>query len=255
MKVRDLFQRYAGSHVALLPNGGNCGDGLIYLGLRQLCADYSIGFTELLYPRPAAGNTLFALGCGNLCKPFHFQVDKIKRYLDSFGRVYLLPCSMDPSCEEVADFLKCLPPHATIFCRERYTFEKVRALVHEGVAVYMDHDLALEAGYDAWKQDGCGTLNAFRTDQESLGRKVPADNMDVSLWGGSDDGELLPRTISQYRIVHTDRAHVAICAAMLGKELHVYPNNYHKVRGIFEYSLQGRPNAVFHDTLPASQEP
>jgi hypothetical protein len=247
MKVRELFQRHAGTHITLLPNDGNCGDGLIYLGLRQLCAEYLVGFTELLYPRPSAGDTLFVLGCGNLCKPFHIQVEKIRRYLDSFRRIYLLSCSIDPSCEDVAELLKSLPPQTVIFCRELYTFEKVSALVGDRIEVYTDHDLALTINCDAWIQKGRGNLNAFRTDTESLGNKLPADNIDVSLWGGSADGEMLLRTISEYRSVHTDRAHVAICAAMLGKETHVYPNNYHKVRGIFEYSLAGRPNVFFHE--------
>ena len=100
---------------------------------------------------------------------------------------------------------------------------------------------------------GAGRLNAFRTDAESTGFPKPPGNLDVSLWGGSDGGELLIRTVSDYREIHTDRAHVAICAAMLGKETHVYPNNYHKVRGIYEFSLREKPNVTFHESAPAVQ--
>jgi exopolysaccharide biosynthesis predicted pyruvyltransferase EpsI len=250
MNVRELFERYRGMNVHLLPNEGNCGDGLIAMGLRELCSEHGVGVTELLHPRPARGHALFVLGCGNLCGPFHFQVTKIQNYLGHFEKIHLLPCSIDPASEEVASFLGSLPPGVTIFCRERFSFEKVTALAGGRNPIYMDHDLAFAVDYRRWQRAGSGRLNAFRTDRESLGHALPPDNIDVSIWGGSADGKLMIRMISEYRSVHTDRAHVAICAAMLGKETHVYPNNYHKVRGIFEYSLCGRPGVFFHENFP-----
>ena len=43
--------------------------------------------------------------------------------------------------------------------------------------------------------------------------------------------------INRYEEVHTDRTHVSLAAAFLGKITHVYPDNYHKVKGIYEYTL------------------
>jgi exopolysaccharide biosynthesis predicted pyruvyltransferase EpsI len=187
------------------------------------------------------------LGCGNLCQPFHFQINKIRHYAGHFERIYILPSSIDPDSPEVADFFGNPPPNLSVFCRERISFEKVTAITARPETVFLDHDLAMAVDYTPWRQRGSGNLNAFRTDRESMGHAVPADNMDVSLWGGSSDGGMLLRTVAEYRTVHTDRAHVAICAARLGKETHVYPNNYHKVRGIFEYSLRGLPDVCFHE--------
>lgn len=252
MKVRDLFGRLRGAHVALIPNEGNCGDGLIQMGLTQLCAEYAVSYTSLLHPRPASGRVLLVLACGNLCRPFHHQVARIKRYVGSFERTYLLPCSIDPAEPAVAELLESLPASVTIFCREQFTFEAVAPFLRQGNALHLDHDLAFSVDFAPWKRSGAGTLHAFRTDLESCGHPLPAGNVDVSLWGGSADGEILLRTVSEYRTVHTDRAHVAICAALLEKETHVYPNNYHKVRGIFEYSLQNKPNVTFHEAFPAS---
>ena len=247
VKVRDLLARYAGSHVHVLPNRGNCGDGLIYLGFRQLCAEFSISFTEILYPRPATGQTLFVLGCGNLCEAYHFMAAETAAYLASFQRIYLLPCTIDPACAAVADLLAQLPAGTTIFCRERASLERVRPLVESRCALYLDEDLAFALDYTPWKKDGAGTLLAFRGDRESLGRPVPEGNRDISAEGGTDDGELLLRVVAEYRTVHTDRAHIGIGAAMLDKEVHLYPNSYFKNRALYEYSLASRGNVSFHE--------
>ena len=250
MKVRDLFERLRGRHVALLPNEGNCGDGLIAMGFRRLAREYSVSHTILLHPRPASGRILLVLGCGNLSRAFHHQVPRIRRYAPEFNETFLLPCSIDPAAPAVAEMLETLPSSVTIFCREHSSAEKIAPIVSGKNAVHLEHDLAFAVDYEPWQQRGAGQLNAFRTDLESCDHPLPPNNLDVSLWGGANDGALLLRTVAGYRCVHTDRAHVAICAAMLGKETHVYPNNYHKVRGIFEFSLRARPNVTFHSTFP-----
>jgi len=252
MKACELFQRLSGTHVALLPNEGNCGDGLIYMGFKRLCEDHFVSYTTLLDPRPASGGVLLVLACGNLCEPFHHQAARIRRYVGSFRETYLLPCSIDPRVAAVAEMLETLPSNVTIFCRERFSLAKIRPYLRNGNDVHLDDDLALKVDFEPWQRAGSGTLYAFRTDLESCGFPLPPGNMDVSLWGGSLDGELLLRTLSEYAVIHTDRAHVGICAALLGKETHLYPNNYHKVRGIYEQSLGGRTNVSFHATFPSA---
>ncbi len=247
MVVTDLFGWLRGTHVHVLPNAGNCGDGLIHLGFQTLCRKYLIQTTELLFPLPADGRVLLILGCGNLCKNFDYLVPPIREYLHRFQRVYVMPCSMDPEAPRVAGLLQEFRENVTIFCRELYSAQCIAPFVKNGAAISVDHDLALHLDYSPWKQQGKGCLKAFRTDHEGLGYELPPDNFDVSLLGGSADGEILLRTVSKFQEVHTDRAHVAITAAMLGKETHIYPNNYHKVRGIAEMSLLSMPHVQFHE--------
>jgi exopolysaccharide biosynthesis predicted pyruvyltransferase EpsI len=255
MTVLQLFERLRGRDVSLLPNPGNCGDGLIALGLRALIRTYSIRVVELRHPLPASGRVLLAPACGNLCSFYHGMTDLIPAYAGSFERVYILPCSVDTEEPRVAAFLRALPSHVEIFCREPYSYARARFLIPQE-RVHLDHDLAFSYNYEPWKIPGRGRLNAFRTDPESIGWPIPPDNIDVSALGSQRDGELLPRLLRHYETVYTDRAHVAICAAMLDKETHVYPNGYHKVRGIYEYSLRSLPNVHFHgvDELLAIQE-
>jgi exopolysaccharide biosynthesis predicted pyruvyltransferase EpsI len=52
--------------------------------------------------------------------------------------------------------------------------------------------------------------------------------------------------ISGASIVFTDRLHVAVPAALLGIETHLFDVNYHKVRGVFELSLSDIENVIMH---------
>jgi exopolysaccharide biosynthesis predicted pyruvyltransferase EpsI len=48
-------------------------------------------------------------------------------------------------------------------------------------------------------------------------------------------------TIARCDTVATDRAHVMIAAALLGKNVEYHGTNYHKVNAIAEYSLSDFP--------------
>lgn len=246
MTVEELFASLRGTEVAVLPNPGNCGDGLIWLGLLALCRRYEVGLLELLPPHPAEGEVLLVPAAGNLCGPYHGIPGLLEPYLARFSRIYILPCSVDLAEPVVARFVRELPAHVTIFARERYTYAQLRFAIADGSRVHLDHDLAFSYDYEPWRTAGSGLLNAFRDDAESRGLPLPAGNLDISTLGSSGDGEILPRLLRHVGEVHSDRAHVSICAAMLGKETHVYPNLYHKVRGIYEFSLREMPGVHFH---------
>jgi exopolysaccharide biosynthesis predicted pyruvyltransferase EpsI len=94
-----------------------------------------------------------------------------------------------------------------------------------------------------------GHLNAFRLDGESTGRPLPADNVDLSTvftMGCAPRGltELVAQrflaAIDLFEELHTDRLHVAVGAALLGKRVGFFPNNYFKVRAVYEFSIRGR---------------
>ena len=246
MTVRELFARLRGQEVAVLPNPGNCGDGLIWLGLRELCREHDLQVVELDERYPAHGEVLLVPAAGNLCGAYHSMTDLLARYLETFREIYILPCSVDVGDPEVERFLRSLPAHVHLFAREKYSYAQARFAIGDASRVHLDHDLAFSLDYARWNAAGEGTLHAFRGDLESRGNAIPDDNVDVSTLGSAGHGEVLPRLLQHVAVVHSDRAHVSICAALLGKETHVYPNAYHKVRGIYEHSLRAMPNVHFH---------
>ena len=247
MTVRDLLGQYEGVRAYVLPNPGNAGDGLIHRGLRRLCAAYGLSVTELYYDQPASGELLLAPGAGNLCEPYHGVVDRIAPYAPYFRTVVVLPASVDLASLAVRGFVESLPINAHFFCREAQSFALVRGAVGPERNVWLDHDLAFEANVDPWRLPGRGTLYAFREDAEASGHVPPAGNFDVSGLTGEYMTDLLLDVVSAHETVHTDRAHVAIAAAMLGRATHVYPNAYHKVRALYEYSLERYPFVHFHE--------
>ena len=245
MSIRKLFQSLTDKKIFILLNTGNRGDGLIHMGGRALLETYGVSYQEIQTDEDVSGQTLLVYGCGGFCVPYHHNIQRVDFYVNRFDKIYILPSSFDLSCEEVKQFIARLPKKIIVYCRERYSFEQVKQFAYHPENIFLDSDLAFYVDYSQWRGKGRGTLLAFRRDSESA---VPQSvkrrlsflklrrNKDVSK-GPTTQGEYLLSFIARYREVFTDRAHVAIAAAMMGKETYVFPNSYHKVKGIYEYSL------------------
>lgn len=80
-------------------------------------------------------------------------------------------------------------------------------------------------------------LIAYRDDREAARPHVPIANNDISVTCDSLDEFLW--TIARHELIRTDRAHVTIAGAMLGKRVEYAASNYHKVPGIVSFSLDG----------------
>ena len=95
-------------------------------------------------------------------------------------------------------------------------------------------------------------LNAFRKDIESSHRLLPRDNVDLAtMFGYGTDRETtsfyvasrILRVINRYRAVRTDRLHICIAAALLGKTVEFFSNNYYKCEAVYQYSMKDKfPN-------------
>ena len=98
-------------------------------------------------------------------------------------------------------------------------------------------------------------LNCFRTDQEKTDIDIPSDNVDLSsiFSYGVDSKEKafyvcyrLLNFINSYEEIRTNRLHVAIAGALLGKEVKLYSNSYYKCEAVYEFSIKGRfPNVTW----------
>jgi hypothetical protein len=84
--------------------------------------------------------------------------------------------------------------------------------------------MAFRFRYDRWRTaSGMGTLLAFRGDPESSMRRRGRANLDLSLLGDGSSCRRFLEILSGFERVHTDRLHVAIAAAMTGKQVCLYP--------------------------------
>lgn len=96
------------------------------------------------------------------------------------------------------------------------------------------------------------TPNCFRTDGEGLKHEFPEGNIDVAelLAFGSEDRDIsffvaqeVLLFLSKIEEIRTDRLHMMIAGALLGKKVRFYANNYYKCKEVYEYSVRDRyPN-------------
>src|SRR5687767_6879763 len=175
------------------------------------------------------GHTAVFPGAGGFCQAHH----KIAAYASEverrFERVVILPSSFDVSVESVRSYLRCTKAH--VFAREAESYRQIRTLCQADLA----HDCAFYFNFEPYRRLGHGTLVAYRTDDESALKRVPDDNNDISQSCETLDEFLW--TIARHALVRTDRAHVMIAAAMLGKRVEYWPSNYHKIPALVQFSL------------------
>lgn len=107
-----------------------------------------------------------------------------------------------------------------------------------------------------------GVLYAFRTDCEATTKQLPKHNYDLSVafaYGTTATYPVLLACVHLLRLVgacrqlRTDRLHIAIAGALLGREVLLYPNNYYKNQAIYDFSMKERfPNVHWMGTREAS---
>src|ERR1700677_5074615 len=212
---------------------GNIGDELIYAGTRQLLARRfykEVGFRSL---DGVSGHTAVVAGGGGWCGPYHYMAECLPAIETKFKRVIILPSSFDVSVPSVRSTLAATK--ALVFARERKSFDDICRLCDARIA----YDCAFFFDYRPYLRHGDGCLVAFRTDKESVLSVIPESNHDISRSCSSLDEWLW--TIARHAVVQTDRAHVMIAAALLGKTVHYWTSSYHKVPSIADYALKSFP--------------
>lgn len=220
--------------IAFFRHRGNIGDDLIHAGTRQLLADVAyreIGTWDMQYAR---GHTALITGSGGWCVPFHHQLPAALPTIEErFERVIVLPSTFDLAEPLVRKILENTKAH--VFARERDSFEQIRHVCDADLG----HDCAFFFDFRPYRGHRRGRLLALRTDAESTRTDFPPGNDDISLTCFGLDHWLW--RIAHHATVETDRAHVMIAAALMGKQVEYHRTNYHKVPAIAEYSLSGFP--------------
>ena len=217
--------------LTILRSWGNRGDDLIYAGMRNLLRDRAFREYDIRFlGQVPTGHTAVISGGGAWCKPFHAIASMLPAVEERFSRVIVFPSSFD--IEEPVVLQVLLRTRATIFARERYSYEQIRHLCEARLA----HDTAFFFDFNPYRTGPQnGVLNAFREDAEATGAQLPESNRDISNECSSMDEWLW--TISRHELIRTDRAHVVIAGAMLGRQVEYRPSSYHKVPAIVEFSI------------------
>lgn len=231
--------------VTFLRIWGNIGDQLIYAGARQLLSEIPYVERSVRDLTQISGHTALLAGGGGWCGSYHEVPQFLELAEQRFERVIVLPSSFDMSVEAVKRSIA--RSHALIFAREEISYEQVRNLCRAELA----HDTAFFFDFTPYRRHGHGTLTAFRTDPEARSHSVPVGNNDISASCESLDQWLW--TIARHELVLTDRAHVMIAGAMLGKEVRYRVSNYHKVQAIVDFALKRFPVYPIPETSKSAE--
>ncbi len=240
----------AGKRIVALFNRGNRGDGVIHLGGRTLLGALGlrwVEFHETVAPSEIDGDVLLVFGGGAFCHGTHTLPPLVERYAKQVEQVVILPASFDLDSAAVVKFVRSWSARYTVFCRERRSFEAVRAAHSAAGGIHLAHDLAFWADLRRWAdRPHQGTVGIFRRDREAVFDSRPLDlpGRDISQ-GPDSEAEGLLDYVSRFSVIHTDRTHAAITAAMMGREVRLYRNAYFKNAAIFEHSLAQLQNVTF----------
>lgn len=223
-RARLLAPLAGATDVTLVTLPGNIGDQLIEAGTEKLLA----GVPHLTIPpnvlHRVEGDVLVVVGSGGWCRFYH-SAPRVARLGETrFRRVVVFPSSFDLRSATIGAAVKRTT--AKLFAREWASYDAVD-LVRPSVELAHDaaffYPLKLALGVR-------GELFAYRTDLESAGAPIPEGNVDISLEAKSLTA--WKTAIASVGTVYTDRAHVMIAAALMGKRVRYRPGAYFKVRSL-----------------------
>jgi len=209
---------------------GNIGDRLIHAGARQLLRDVSYREVDIRDAPNRKGRVAIICGSGGWCKPWHDMPLLVARMERNFKKVIVFPSSFELAEPTVAFWLR--KTKAKIFAREPASLESISDFRSAELAL----DTAFWFDFRPYLMKGSGILRAFRTDREKRTIGLPRGNQDISVTAVDLDNWL--HTIARCSEVHTDRAHVMIAAAMLGKSVLFAESSYHKLCSLADYALK-----------------
>lgn len=212
----------AAPHLTFVRGPGNLGDELIWAGTRALLDGHvyhEIGIDEL---GRSEGELALIAGGGAWSRRYHEYMPAALAVAEQrFERVIVLPSSFEVAEDEVRAALQ--RSRATVFAREADSYRAIAGLCRARLA----HDCAFFFPYPQ-AGPGDGTLEVFRTDLErEPGADLPPGNQDISATLTRLDDWL--QAIGRHARVRTDRAHVMIAAALMGRAVEYRSCSYFKV--------------------------
>ena len=250
--MRDTIRMLKGKRVALYPGWGNVGDALINLGMFDLLQAFDwtpdvihgdIGHDDIF---AGYDHAVLAGGGGWLEGVWDHYVAGISAFLDRGGQLTILPTTF----MGFGWFFKKYAGQVRLFCREKHSYDQLAASGVPETSLHLCHDLAFFVSpahlVPYSEQTGQGILQIFRADEESAGRKLPYNSVDLPLvfntihWTSQERClrpiRAIAHVFSEFAEVHTDRLHMSVLGSLLNKKVRVFSNSYFKNQGIFEYT-------------------
>lgn len=259
----DRLRELSGRRILFHPLPGSAGDSLRHAATYQLFADLKIRFDVLSDSDDAAGETLVIGGGGNFVPQFSSVRKTLLRTARSAREVIVLPQTVRGN----EDLIEQLGPSVEIFCRDAESYlhvlahrSRARAQLAHDMSFLVDPErLRAAAGPEADAllakrtpsrpierlMSDAGHRFFFRKTRNRTKRICPKSSVDVSLQfktgtkpGEAEVGALALLTyLEGVHELHTERLHVAIAGAMLGKRVYLYDDPLRISGSAYRHSL------------------
>ncbi len=256
--LAQLLAEYRGREIVALLNRGNRGDGVIHLGGRQFFSSIGLApreFHETDDLSQMRGDVLLVYGAGAMSRGTHSLPRRLRTIAPRFSEIVFLPSSFDVTEPAVRSFVQTWDRKYSVFCRELVSFDALRKVGAKPKVLLLGHDLAFHLDVSEWaSRPAAGRAGLFRHDNEAAYGRLPHD-LDViedASHGSDAEPEKLLDFVARFAEIHTDRCHGAITAAMMGRKVTFYRNNYFKNRAIYDHSLAAMPQVRFVNHTPFS---
>lgn len=253
--LADRFVAVArGRPVIFVLNPGNWGDALIREGAERFLRHYEIDYVSVrlkdlerkhielnaLKRQIGHDDPVMVFNGNGAFTDLYSTGDRVRRLASEFTSVFLLPCTVDMDLR-----LDRFPADTHIVVRDKHESSAAipSALFCHDMAFFLDL-------FGLPPSQSTGFF--FRTDKEApkfpMQMPLDAKNRDLSKFGKTQDPiDGFVSAVADSAEVHTNRLHVGIAAALLGRETYLSDNNYFKIRAIFHSSIEGTfPNVRFN---------
>jgi exopolysaccharide biosynthesis predicted pyruvyltransferase EpsI len=241
-------------NIIYVPNPGNAGDCIIAYSTIKIFDKFNIKYLIGNYLNVYKNKTIFYGGGGNLigiynnCKTF--LINNMDLSLNN--QIIILPHTI--KSEDL--LLSNMNNNIKIICREPISYDYVKQHFKHSNNIYLSHDMAfyldinkdIDISIDISINNNENILNCFRNDKEKTSIDIPKDNKDLPLLlntiNSTKDFIIIQKIsknfikeIAKYKIINTNRLHVAIIASLLNKKVNFYSNNYYKNESVYRHSI------------------
>lgn len=216
----DIFKPYSGGYFKYVDLPGNAGDLMIKLATLQLLEFYNIKQSDKKHDP----TVIFYAGGGNIGT---YNFDKFKNDAIELKNEY--GCDL-VSLPQTWGIKGIFNEADKIFVRDNVSLTIAKNSILKpdlALGLIIPNELNMFPLYNE------GTF--FRLDQE--GTIIPGNNIcDPAIWATGWLQYII--LASQYKVIRTNRLHFAIAGLLLGRDVILYDNNYHKNKSVYDTYLK-----------------
>ncbi|WP_336760774.1 polysaccharide pyruvyl transferase family protein [Asaia sp. VD9] len=259
--LTGAIREFASNNAAYYPGYGNLGDALIQLGTLDLFNDleWSPRIIEGRNPNVFIGHNHVVMGGGGGWTRglWETYLDQVLAFLETGGQLLILPSTFSGFGSEFVPYAE----QVTLFCREERSYEDLIRNGFPSNRIFVCHDLAFYVHPRHFSQfEIAGVypdLKMLRRDEETTQSTVPRHSFDFPLLFNDIQWQTAAQClaplqaaatlISQFDRIETDRLHMSVLSALIGRNVKMSANSYFKNRAVFDYTLARFPNVMFSE--------